>query len=396
MTPSISCPYCNANVYTDDLHQTGAKVPCPRCGEPLPGHLIKGLTLVPTSEPIMTPAPAGWTNRKIGLTIFGAMVLLAVLGLTFALVTMESRHKNNYRVKRDMAPAPSVHSPQDLRGLGFLPAEVNVVLAVQVAELFKDPAGTTLLQAPRPALLDLLLGTIEKWTTLKAEDLDHIVLGTEIKDKFPQLTVVVETRRPYDPAALAKALHPAVPIPQRGRPLFRFGLQPGEGMLWCPQPSTLVLLFRLDGLKPEDVEAIPLGPRQGTEAPPKAIQDILTPPARVNKNSLIWIAGRLPEPSPVKELLTFTNVPTDYVHFLTRLKDFGVSLVSQDGLVLIGHFQTGAEETTAAVRKQLEGMNFENLKSRVVADPEARWITWQVGGPAQAFRDVMGQLDIGK
>ncbi|HWY85761.1 MAG TPA: hypothetical protein VNX28_03500 [Gemmataceae bacterium] len=396
MMPAISCPYCNASVSTGDLHRAGTKVPCPRCGEPFPGHLVKGLVIVPTPEPVATPTSPGWTNRKIGLAIVGAMFLLAVLGLAFALATMESRHKNNYRVKRDMAPAPSVHSPMDLRGLGFLPAEVNVVLAVQVAELFKDPAGTTLLQAPRPAIMDLLLGTIEKWTKLKAEDLDHIVLGTEIKDKFPQLTVVVETRRPYDPAALAKALHPAVPIAQRGRPLFRFGLQPGEGMLWCPQPRTLVLLFRLDGLKMDDLEAIPLSPRQGTEAPPKAIQDILAPPARVNKNSLIWIAGRLPEPSPVKELLTFANVPADYVHFLTSLRDFGVSLVSQEGLVLIGHFQTGAEKTTAAIRKQLEGLNSENLKSRVVADPEARWITWQMGGPAQAFRDVVGQLGTGK
>jgi hypothetical protein len=396
MTPSISCPYCNASVSTGDLHQAGTKVPCPRCGEPLPGHLVKDLAIVPTPEPVAMATSAGWTNRKIGLAIFGGMFLMAILGLTLALITVESRRQNDYRLRRGTTLLPSVNSPGDLGGLGFLPAEVNVVLAVRVAELFKDAAGTTLLQAPRPAILDILLGTIEKWTKLKSEDLDHIVVATEIKDKLPQLTVVVETRRAYDPAALAKALHPAVPILQRGRPLFRFGLQPGEGMLWCPEPRTLVLLFRLDGLKMDDLEAIPHSPRQGTEAPPKAIQDLLAPPARVNKNSLIWVAGRLPEPSPVKELLTFANVSADYVQFLTNLRAFGVSLVSQEGLVLIGHFQTGAEKTTAAVRKQLEGLNFENLKSRVVADPEARWITWQMGGPAQAFRDAVGHLGTGK
>ncbi len=64
---------------------------------------------------------------------------------------------------------------------------------MQVAELLRDSDGKKLLAEPRPAVLNLLVAAVHKWTSLKSEDLDQIVAGTELKDSLPQLTVVVTT-----------------------------------------------------------------------------------------------------------------------------------------------------------------------------------------------------------
>src|SRR5207302_2196471 len=144
--------------------------------------------------------------------------------------TIAWRRSHDYGAKVEPVSPRPVQSPGALAGLGFLPPDVNVVAGVHVAELLKDPAGKKLLEAPRAPLLDLLLGAVEKWTRLTPEQVASIALGTQIKDKIPQLTVVVETRLPYDPDELARALRPIVPTLQRGKPLFRFTLAPGEGM----------------------------------------------------------------------------------------------------------------------------------------------------------------------
>ena len=106
---------------------------------------------------------------------------------------------------------------------------------------------------------------------------------------------------------LPPRLHPTAPTRHRDKPLYRFALKPGEGMLWCPRPRTLVLLFRLDALKTADLEAIPLAPRSGTDAGPRPIRDILA--ERVNKQSLLWAAGRWDDAELVQEVLAVAALP---------------------------------------------------------------------------------------
>jgi hypothetical protein len=260
--------------------------------------------------------------------------------------------------------------------------------------------------------VELVLGTVEKWTGLKAEDLEHVVVGTEVSNRLPQLTVVAQTRRPYDNASLASALHPSKPTLQRGKPLYRFGLHPGEGMLWCPEPRTLVLLFRLDALKTEDLEAIPLAPRAGAALPPRALREVLAG-QRVDKQSLIWAAGRQEQADIVKELAAFANLPDGAIQFLANIQAFGLSLLSQapsslspatgergegDELVLIGYFQSGDEKTTRWAQEQLRELHLPNLKSfKVEAPPPEiigradQWVTLQIRGTGPAIRAMLGQ-----
>jgi hypothetical protein len=394
---AISCPFCNAAFASDQPRQVGAKALCPRCGEFLPVHLAGNLPSPAAPPPVSAPESMSGSNRRVALLVVGVMLLMATVGLTLALATVKWRRQNDYRVKRDTSAPPSVLAPGELVGLGFLPEKVNVVAAVQVAALANDRAGRELLESPRPALLELLLGTVEKWTKLTAQDLDHIVLGTEVSDRLPQMTVVVQTRQPYDRSALASALHPSKPTLQRGQPLYRFGLHPGEGMLWCAQPRTLVLLFRLDALKMEDLDAIPLSPREGAATPPQALQALLAG-HRVDKQSLIWAAGRLEEADAIEELAAFAKLPTGAIQFLAKIQAFGLSLLSQGDLELIGHLQTGEEKTTRWVQEQLQGLKVGNLKPLKVAvpppeviGPAGRWVTLQMRGNGPAMREILGQ-----
>lgn len=391
---AISCPYCNSVLSPAEVPRLDGKARCPRCGEPLPANLTAGATLQPAHYSAAPPKYQPWTNRGIGLSIVGGMVLLALAGLVFALLTVDARRKNDYRVRKNPNPPPSVQAPGELAGLGFLPPEVNCVAAVQVSELLKDPQGKKLLEAPRPAFVNLILGAVEKWSRLKLADVDQIVVGTEIKDKLPQLTVVVRTRNAYDPAALAKALAPLEPTQHRGKTLFRFAAQPGQGMLWCPEPRTFVLLIRLDALKLADLDAIPLVPRTGADAVPSAIKTIVD--QRVSKQSLIWAAGEFGQAGAFKDLLAFTPVSPDWVNFLARINGFGASLVSQEGLDFVSHFRAGPQDARF-VERELDTIKLPEIKAKVVAPPPMgtagsnQWVTLQLRGSALAFREALGR-----
>jgi hypothetical protein len=330
------------------------------------------------------------------------MLVMAAIGLALALATVKWRRHNDFRAKRDSSP-PATSAEVTLGGLdglGFLPEHVNVVAAIQVADLASHSPGKKLLEPPRPPLVEMLLATIEKWTRLKIEQLDSIVVGTEIKDKLPQVTVVVETRQPYDVEALARALRPSVPTLQRGQPLFRFALNPGEGMLWCPRPRSLVLLFRLDALKMADLEAIPLAPREGDEALPRPVREMTADqPQRFHRQGLVWIAARLPEADITKELLGFAHLPPAAETFLTKVQAFGLNLrADKEGLTLSGSFLASDEKSTDVIRKQLEGLPVVGPASLKVTaappgvqGPDARWVSLQIRGGAEVIRRVMGK-----
>jgi hypothetical protein len=393
----VFCPFCNAALTRDQFQQAkDAKVTCPRCGEAVPAHLIPDMPA--STLPVQPPAtsPLSWSNRKIGLSIFAGMLLMALGGLILALATWEGRRRNDYRGQTVTVPPSSVQAPADLAGLGYLPVDVNVAAALQVAELQKDNLGKKLLEAPRPPLVELLLASVEKWAKLSIRDVDHIVLGTEIKDKLPQLTVVVRTLKAVNPGELAKALSPVQSTLQRGKSLFHFKLTPGEGMLWCPEPNILVLLFRFDALKALDLEAIPTHPRRGTDAPPAALRGVFAQ-GRIHKHSLAWAAGNLTRPDVLKDWLAVIPWHPGSEQILGNIQTFGLSLVSQDGLAMDGYFRGGDENRTRLLQKQLEGLNVKNVKSFKVEGPpanaandDARWVSLQVRGDAQAIGAMLG------
>ncbi len=82
------------------------------------------------------------------------------------------------------------------------------------------------------------------------------------------------------------------------------------------------------------------------------------------------------------------------MQLLTKVNALGVSMASQDGLVLVGNVRTGSDNVLW-MQKELAELNVTGLKTKIVGpspesdDRTARWITLQLRGTAQAFRDAL-------
>src|SRR5262245_14532751 len=192
----LACPYCNAYVTIPAGTLAGQRVPCPRCGEAFSYRLREdgASALAPPTSAAITTMPLGsttvpttqrrWSNRAVAGVVVGVMVTMAAVGLWWALGTVNDRRARD-------RPDPA----------GYLPADVDLVGVVYVRLTMENPAG-------RDFLRQLGLGpgagggliNLERWTSLKAEEIEQVVLGLKVKDYTfpPRLTLIVQTRESYE------------------------------------------------------------------------------------------------------------------------------------------------------------------------------------------------------
>lgn len=165
----VSCPFCNAAF---DAADTGPAA-CPRCGEGLPGRGAAGPNLPPNVPVSRGKGPL--------LIVAGVVVLLlAAAGGVCAYYLS--------RIQPYVPPPPtagaSVAPPAQLAGLKYLPAESNVVFAVQPAAIFRHAttvAGNPTEEmakagVPAPVLAALGQGGVS------LDGIDHVVGGAVIPD----------------------------------------------------------------------------------------------------------------------------------------------------------------------------------------------------------------------
>jgi len=88
----VVCPFCNAQFALANAMAPTDKVLCPRCHEPLDDLRADGL--ITAGQPATPRRPPNWL---LGLGIFAGMVLVAGIGLVFALNTTDKRRKNDPR-----------------------------------------------------------------------------------------------------------------------------------------------------------------------------------------------------------------------------------------------------------------------------------------------------------
>jgi hypothetical protein len=287
--------------------------------------------------------------------ILGAMAVMALVGLSFALSTVDFRNRNHQRrpvvqlnkQAVDDSRTATALAPAELPALGYLPADCNFVGAVHVAEIFQDPVGRKFLEAPRPAPINDALASVEQWTGLKADTLDHVVFGIRVGTSIPRLCLVAQTRQPYDQAAIAaaRAIHGGKPSEFRNRPLYRFTIGPvSNGLLWCAGERTLVCLVRLDGTREEDLHAIPEIPGQATDGLPPPLPSLLR--KRLARGTSAWIAGHLDNPEILSPLLALGQVPPEMEQVVTSVSTFGAGLRFQPGVTLMADLHT--TDATAA------------------------------------------------
>jgi hypothetical protein len=327
------------------------------------------------------------------------MIGMAVLALVFALLTQELRRRNDFRNKA-VAPVPLAQRPSELLGLGYLPAGTNIVAGLHVMTLTDEAAGRVLLRRPRPNLIESLLGTLDV-VGLDLADVDHVVLGCELKDFSPKLTTVIVTRKPYDPAKVEQAVQrqPVSATTFRNGPLYRFTALPGIPKLWCADRRVLVWT----SLTKEDLERIPEAPKGGPAGLTPAVREALTD--RLGKQSVLWAAGDLAPAIELADLLQHLGLlARDQARLIGLVRTFaaGITIRDEADLALLGEFYTGDRSATPELRRYLEGIDIKGARSVKVATPpadakgaEAQWVSWQVHAEAEVLREAIGKLRLG-
>ncbi len=308
-----ACPFCNALVPQTANAQAGQRVACPRCGETfsLRGDGIQrppAVTATPNaSVPAMTmsapalSAPARSYNRRVAAAVLTTMILMAAVGLAYALVTQSQRRANDLNLerthKRLIFPEPaddssaSIVVPSKLEGIGFLPSNTNLVLGVNVARLRQSVTGRKLLNEPiKTGKGDIPLANLLRWTGLEIEELDHLVLGVRTENvEFPRVVVVVRTRRPIDRRRVQSKLDAEEREgPHKGQVIYRFkipNLAP-EAKLWFAEDKRTLVIDLFGAF-----EGVPEEPRTGLAHLPFAVSEALN--ERIDPGSIVWLAASI-------------------------------------------------------------------------------------------------------
>jgi hypothetical protein len=267
----LCCPYCNSEVALADTTASAGRIRCPRCEESFPyrsGEQTQDRDNGPPAidedakpRELAADVPAlrsrHWSNRSVALLVLTVMACMACIGLIFAWSTKEWRRQRDKLSPTTDAPPPRVLvvAPAMLAGLEFLPADTDVVLGLHVAELIEQRQDRDLVSTLLSAA-NFDSGSLGQWIGLKMEDVSHVLVGLKTRDRLlPRLTLIVQTRQPYDAGTLRAALKVSRSAERPGRTIYRFSPNDTslEPAVWFA--SERVLVF---ALLPEDLDEVPL------------------------------------------------------------------------------------------------------------------------------------------
>ncbi len=193
--PRLSCPFCNASFEPPPE----GRVACPRCGETVP---VRGRESAP-QLPAAVPEPP---KRLVMPVVLAVAVCVGLAAAYLALNRTEP-------APPPPPPPPPIGTPvapAKLRGLDYLPADANLVLAAQVSpvvEYAKRTGGNpfeVLTKAGVPAAALAALGQ----GGVALPNIDHVAAGATIPDAGDfRLGVALVLRGPvHDEAKFLDAL----------------------------------------------------------------------------------------------------------------------------------------------------------------------------------------------
>jgi hypothetical protein len=379
----LTCPFCNARVPAPPGVSAGARISCPRCDEVFPftgasagqSKAPSGLTASPPPDRQVTaaPRPAVTTrprpsNRVVGVVVLGVMVLMALTGLTYALLTQQVRRDHDKVLPRTsrrpalpplrpaapetVEPVP----PARLTALGYLPAGTTVVVGLHVQELLASPTGKELRGRPlKLGGFELRLGLLGDWTGLDVDDIDHVVVGAVLRDQgdadlTPPAYLVVRTRRPFSANQLRTTLQAGkerqARTPDGGkRTLYAAKVRGLPMTLWLPDNRTVVL-----GLA-SDLADVPAQPAEGIDHLSASLRPLLE--KRLAGGMVLWAAGHADDWK--KTWLPTLLAGLKDVPMLGRLEQvtsFAVGLVPEKPVKLQGAFLCRDEPAAQTIEEQ--------------------------------------------
>jgi hypothetical protein len=306
------------------------------------------------------PLPLGY--------ILATITFLAVGGLAVTMLAVQISKQRASRAPLTDMPSSTVQriAPASLPTLGYLPADTDLVAGVHVAEILGDPPAKEFLTRLRFGPGDTDLNVLERWTGLRLQDMDNIVLGLRIQGELiPRVNLVVRTTRPYDPAAIRKALH-ATRTPEPGKKeLYRVKLEKSvlTPVLWFADERTLLV-----GLKPEDFARVPTKPREGIDHLQTEIRSFLK--ERLGQGTPAWLAGYAENWDIQWRILLDRQAREGQpVELLAQVRTFGVWFQFSDGVTLNAAFQCTDEGAASALESYLIGRTLADKKPFHMAAP---------------------------
>jgi hypothetical protein len=417
-TEPLTCPYCNALVPLADAAAAGRRVPCPRCGEaftlngPPPGPSPDIRQASPRDEAggSLTAAPnldvdrrlrAGRSNRIVAACVLGVMGLMAAVGLAYALYTVGDRRAHDTAMpppprRSPLAelvapnpPAPAVTPaaaarPADLEAVRWLPKDTTVIAGVQVAEMRQSEAGRNLMNHLfHIGKIQIDADLLARWTGLKLEEIDHVVVGIKTDDPVPPRTVVVvQTVRPYDAAAVKEALAAEPIADAAGKALFRGkprdgGLRP---FLWFADERTLVV-----GLMEKHLEAVPDRPGADLERLSPEVRTLLE--ERLESGGPAWVVGYSADWRRTAAGLLLGPAPEKGADLAGHIRGLAAQL--EAGIRMTAAVQCDDADAAKALEAKLIAARGPGHDGGMKTALEGQWLTVQFwGDPAKLFEDI--------
>jgi hypothetical protein len=317
-----------------------------------------------------------------------AFPALALAGLVLIILVVQTTPKSRPALKPDAARKPSRSvPPAELAGLGYLPADTELALAVDVAGLLREVPAKE--RPERAALAAGLLGLdrVERATGLALAHLDHVVLGLSGGAGGVKFTLVAQTVKPYDPTALRRALQTRRTADHGKGPVYAVHWPNlPEALVWCAGPRTLVAVSRRGAAVPDPAD-LPRGPRAAAERLPPAVRAVLRQ-RPLGPGTTAWAAGRLSDPDvagAVRAELSFLDPGARLAKDIRAVRasvrlDPAATLtvdVEATGPRAARELQKGL----AQVDKVFQGLGLKGVRVTVSRAPKDGWVILQVSAP---------------
>ncbi len=386
-----TCPYCNAVLQVLTPQPPDMMLPCPRCNEPVAASRwgVDASLNSAKSKPTSSARPPG--IRKTLFIVLGIMFTMALIGLSFALWTTQLRQSRHPWLHTKLDPI-AFRQPLELPGLGYLPTNCAFVAGLHIGEMVEDAkVGRPLLSEPRPVGLDWALRQIYRTTGMKAEDIDHVVVGGRTLSEF---SLVVKARRKISLEKVGDA-RPKKSYLHRDRATYEFTLQAGaEAIVWQADDQTLVYLVRFpigpditseEYLKQMNVKARPI-----EEVIPTGLREMIQ--QRLAKHHFAWLAGDTAGVGIFGPFLAV--VGEQHVAALAETKRLALGVTPINGLTILGNLQVGDTKAAGKLVTMLEKAKLpEGISRKIEVTPPEQpqhWVTLQLRGDVAAMGEWFG------
>jgi hypothetical protein len=348
-----------------------------------------------------TDEGTGPVSRTAWRFTFPALVLA---GLVLIVVVVQTTPKTRPALERERPVKPvRTVAATEWAALGYLPADTTVALAVDIAELARQIPEKQREEKLTSSAELLGINRLMKATGLAVADIEQFVLGVSGGPGGPKYTLVAETGKPYDQAALRRKLSPVQIVEHEGRPVYFVRRQKvPKALVWCAGPRTLVAVSQRGNAPPLDLAALPRRARTGTARLPKILHDILDH-RPLTPDTPVWAAGRIKGAGVVEALRAELPFFHPAMVLGKRVQVFRADFQLDPGATLTADFQgvdhraaKDLENALKPVENTFRNLGLKGVRVSVHRDPKDNWVVLQAKAPRDVVLGLLGGEDKAK